>query len=211
MRAAAAAGVLEARAEELVRTLRNGRHLLRTRDWILTLEPKARIGLRLAALLHDVDRATVGIPRAEQVASWDDRDALAEHAERAAALAARWLRAEGAAEPLARDVAALVRRHEVGGTDDADLLQAADSLSFLEVNPAASWVNDGLADRAEAERKLRWMYERVAIPAASEQGRALLQAALAQLVSTGSVLQDLRLAEPMRQHANDGRADGNTR
>ena len=42
--------------------------------------------------------------------------------------------AQGAAEPLVAEVERLVLAHEVGGSPDENLLQAADSLSFLEVN-----------------------------------------------------------------------------
>ena len=202
---------LEARAEERIRPHRNRRHLLRTRDWTLELEPAASDALRLAALLHDVDRDGADVPLERQVAEWDDEDAVAEHAERAASIAGAWLRAEGARERVAAHVEGLVRLHEVGGSDEADVLQAADSLSFLDVNPAARWVREGLAYAATAERKLRWMHDRIRLPAARERAGPLLDAALGALVSTGSVIQDLPLAERMRQHATEGRAHGNTR
>jgi hypothetical protein len=44
------------------------------------------------------------------------------------------LRANGAQEDLANGVEALIRVHEWGGSPDANLVQAADSLSFLETN-----------------------------------------------------------------------------
>jgi hypothetical protein len=172
---------LEGQAAEWVSTHRNARHALRTRDWVRELRPGADDALVLAALLHDVDRHAGGLALAEQVAGWDDEEALRAHAERSAAIAADWLRAQGAPADLAESVAALVRLHERGGSEDADVLQAADSLSFLETNPAARWVRQGLADRPAAERKLRWMCERIRLPGAGEQAAALLERALAAL------------------------------
>ena len=49
------------------------------------------------------------------------------------------------------------------GWPEADALQAADSLSFLEVNSGrpAAWVRDGRCDADEARARLRHMFERI--------------------------------------------------
>jgi hypothetical protein len=172
---------LETQAEALVARERNGRHLVRTRDWALHLEPDASEALRLAALLHDVDRQARDVPLAEQVAAWDDEQRVAEHAERSARIAAAWLRSAGVDKKLSRDVETLIQLHEVGGTPEADLLQAADSLSFLEVNPAARWVEEGIADRTTAERKLAWMQDRIRLDRAKPLAAPLFEAALASI------------------------------
>jgi hypothetical protein len=195
---------LEARSETWIGEQRNGRHLLRTRDWAIELAPEAREALRLAALLHDVDRFASGIPLAEQVASWDDERGIAEHAERSARIAAAWLRSAGADDELNRDVETLIRLHEVGGTPEADILQAADSLSFLELNPAARWVRKGIADRDTAERKLAWMHDRIRLDEARPLAAPLLEAAFASIRHSPP-------AERGRQHATGGRAHGRTR
>ena len=188
------------------------RHLARTLDWVVELDPEASEALRIAAVTHDIERA---FP--DPAATWDsarDWDSPAYnrwHQDRCAELVGAWLRERGADPALAGEVETLVRAHEDGGWRDADLLQAADSLSFLDVNPAARWVREGLADAGTAERKLRWMHDRVRLPAARERAGALLAAALGALVSTGPVVQDRPLAERMRQHATEGRAHGNTR
>jgi hypothetical protein len=108
-------------------------HLLRTEHWLLELEPDASEALRLAAVLHDIERA---FPDTE--AGWDSsRDAGDPaynrwHQDRCAQIAGEWLREQGAPEDLVDEVAALIRVHEDGGRREADLLQAADSLSFLD-------------------------------------------------------------------------------
>jgi hypothetical protein len=202
---------LESEALAWVTPHRNGRHLVKTRDWVLELHPDADAALVLAALLHDLDR-TVD-PRAldRHVAAWDAPAVVQAHADRAAEVAAGWLRSRGADEELVSAVAKLIRRHETGDGDDADVLQAADSLSFLETNPAAVWVREGRATRAEAERKLRWMHDRIGLDEARAAAAPLLERALGELVEADSVVQDGALAGRLRRQANEGRAHGNTR
>src|SRR5919112_224331 len=71
----------------------HARHLERTLDWLLELDPEASDATEIAA---------------------------------------GWLREQGADPDLVAEVEALVGVHEVGGWPEADLVQAADSLSFLE-------------------------------------------------------------------------------
>ena len=126
-------------------------HLLRTEDWLLELDPDASEALRLAAVLHDIERA---FPDAG--AGWDSsrdagtRDYNRWHQDRCARIAGDWLAEQGAPDPLVEEVRALIRVHEEGGWPEADLLQAADSLSFLDtmVPLVQSW------PRAAAEAKL---------------------------------------------------------
>src|SRR3712207_9517216 len=64
---------------------------------------------------------------------------------------------------LVEEVDRLVRNHEVGGWPEADLVQAADSISFLEtmVGLVAGWVQSGRAPRERAAGKLRNSLERI--------------------------------------------------
>lgn len=172
---------LEARAVAWIEPFRNARHLVRTRDWVRSLEPAAGEPLVLAALLHDVERSIGASPVDDQVAAWDDGDAVRAHCDRSARLAGEWLRAQGAGDELARSVAELVRLHESGGTPEADVLQAADSISFLETNPAARWVREGRAGAGEAARKLRWMYDRIGIERARRVAQPYLEQALREV------------------------------
>jgi hypothetical protein len=67
----------------------------------------------------------------------------------------------------------------VGGWPEADLLQAADSLSFLEVNAGrpAVWVRDGRCTEEEARARLRHMYERIKPERARAAAAPLLERA----------------------------------
>jgi hypothetical protein len=88
-----------------------------------------------------------------------------------------WLASHDAPEDLATEVARLVTAHEVGGWREADLLQAADSLSFLEVNATrpAAWVRDGRCSAAEARARFREMRDRIAVDEARAPAEALLE------------------------------------
>ncbi len=173
---------LERAALEWISRFRNARHLVRTRDWVLELRPHADEALRLAALMHDAERAVLGgAPLDAQIAAFDDPETVRAHCERSARVVADWLRGKGASEELIASVEELVRLHETGGTDEADILQAADSLSFLETNPAARWVRERRATPERAAEKLRAMQDRIGPATAREYARALLEDALAEI------------------------------
>jgi hypothetical protein len=104
------------------------------------------------------------------------------HCERSARIVGEWLRRAGAGEDLVAVVEGLVLLHETGGTPDSDVLQAADSLSFLETNPAARWVREGRASPAHAARKLQAMHDRIRLDRARERAAPLLERALAEAV-----------------------------
>ena len=82
-----------------------------------------------------------------------------------------------------RDADALVRNHEDGGWPEADTLQAADSLSFLDtmVPLVLGWTTRGYADNAAA--KLRHSLDRMAPDQARARALAApkVERALAQL------------------------------
>jgi hypothetical protein len=98
------------------------------------------------------------------------------HSERSAQIVGEWLASQGASEELAGAVARLVSAHEVGGWGDADILQAADSLSFLEINATrpAAWVRDGRCSPAEARARPREMHDRIVVEQARAPATALL-------------------------------------
>ena len=162
----------------------HARHLLRTEDWLLALAPGGGEGLRLAAVLHDIERAFPE-PEAtwESARDWDSPAYNRWHQDRCADIAAGWLREQGAPDRLVAEVDGLVRVHEDGGWREADLLQAADSLSFLEtmVPLVVGWVESGRAPRERAAAKLRSSIERMhpALDHARELGAPMLRDALA--------------------------------
>jgi hypothetical protein len=173
---------LEERALEWIAPYWNASHLARTRDWLLELDPEAGEALRLAALTHDMERHFPGGPAADRSLEPEENveyDLL--HSERSACIVGAWLREQGAPVELASEVERLIRAHERGGAADEDLLQAADSLSFLETNAelVASWFTTGRCSRKRAEAQLRWMLERISLDRARDLARPLYEEAIA--------------------------------
>jgi hypothetical protein len=163
----------------------HARHLLRTEDWLLELDPEAGEALRLAAVLHDIERAFPDNDAPwDSARDWDSPGYNRWHQDRSADVAARWLRERGDAPPeLVSDVEGLIRVHEEGGWREADLLQAADSLSFLEtlVPLAVGWVESGRAPRERAAAKVQSSLDRIApgLTRARELAKPMVRAGLA--------------------------------
>jgi hypothetical protein len=173
---------LEERALAWIEPYWNAHHLVRTRDWLLELDPEAGEALRLAALTQDIERHFQGGPvntlAQEPEEELDYRRA---HSERSAEIVGDWLRGEGARPELVDEVRRLILGHEAGGAPDEDLLQAADSVSFLETNGEllASWYTSGRCSRERAKAQARWMFERIRVPRARELARPLYEEAIA--------------------------------
>ncbi|MGD9735845.1 MAG: cyclase family protein [Solirubrobacterales bacterium] len=172
------------RATEWTRQHPHARHLDRTLHWVVELEPEASEGLRIAALTHDMERAFPD-PEATWVSSrdWSSPAYNEWHQERCARIVAAWLREQGADAELVAEVEALVRVHEDGGWREADLLQAADSLSFLEtmVPLVLEWSarGEGEAARGKLEHSVARIQPDQAAAIAAAEG--LLERALSEL------------------------------
>ena len=160
----------------------NAEHLRRAHDWLLVLEPQAGEALRLAALAHDIERHFPGgLSPDLSLEPEEDLEYRRVHSERSAAIVADWLREQGAGAGLVADVERLIVAHEIGGEADEDLVQAADSLSFLETNAGlvAGWFTSGRCSRERAKAQLRWMLERIRLDRARELARPLYEEAIA--------------------------------
>jgi hypothetical protein len=169
------------RARVWVQPYWNARHLERTLDWLLVLEPGASESMLLAALTHDMERHFPGGPVIDPATMPPaDESYRRGHSERSARIVGEWLRGEGASESTVADVERLILAHETGGEPDEDLIQAADSLSFLEVNVdlVAQWFRDGRCERDRAEAQLTYMYERIRVPPAVALARPLYEEGL---------------------------------
>jgi hypothetical protein len=162
----------------------NRTHLLKTLDWLDRLQPDAPEAVRLAALTHDMERAFGG-PDAIPIAI-NSREYEEAHSNRSAKIVGAWLREQRADERLVEQVEALIRVHEWGGSPDADLVQAADSLSFLETNVElmASFAESGKYPRPVIAEKIDRMYERIRVPEARSLARPMWEAAVSRLNRT---------------------------
>jgi hypothetical protein len=173
---------LEERALGWIEPYWNADHLVRTRDWLLELEPGASEAARLAALTHDMERHFPGGP-VQDLTVWpeDEKEYRRLHSERSAWIVGDWLREEAADEALVAEVERLIVAHETGGAFDEDLVQAADSLSFLEVNPKvlAGWYTSGRTGKDRAKAQATWMFDRIRIDRARELAGPLYEEAIA--------------------------------
>ncbi len=116
-------------------------HADNTLAWLLRLEPAADQALQLAALAHDIERATRDRYRRE---AFDDYDAFkAAHARRGARLLRRLIQPCGLPPATLDEACRLVERHETGGDPRSDLLREADSLSYFDVNLPLYYAREG--------------------------------------------------------------------
>ncbi|MCS7257415.1 MAG: DUF4202 domain-containing protein [Thermomicrobium sp.] len=194
------------RAREWVAPYWNARHLYRTLDWLFVLDPEASLALRLAALTHDMERhfPAPDAPKMDARFGIPNREYERRHQERSARVVATWLAEQGARPQLVEAVRELVAVHEWGGWPEADLLQAADSLSFLEVN-VDRFVQLGLTgERGYTPERVaehfRYMAQRIRVPRARPLADLLLRRALARL--------EERSGHPAAMCVQEGVADG---
>ena len=179
------ANVVHTRAVEWVtKNYSNAEHLVKTETWLLRLQPTASEALRLAALTHDMERAFPG-PDSPKSQGGVDHAYNHAHSERSASIVGTFLREQGADEPLVKEVMKLICAHEYGGWPEANSLQAADSLSFLEVNIGMFLQSIGEDDDGKGYTQVRdkfdWMYERIQLAEARELARPLYADALVRL------------------------------
>ena len=162
----------------------DGEHLARAGDWMLALAPEAPEPLAIAALLHDMERSVPGGPTLDKVnQSWDDAGYNDAHCRRSAEVVAAWLADHGASQAFVDGVKQPIREHEFGGSPAGDLMQAADSISFLEVNGplVAHWVATGECSLQKGREKLEWMAGRVRHEPARAVARRQLALVLAEV------------------------------
>lgn len=171
-------------------------HLFNTRTWAIELSMgQASPELRFAALTHDAERFFPGGPSDTPENGFDNPDYLFAHSIRSADIVEQWLRQQPRVEEaFVRRVRALILRHEVGGGWEADVLQAADSLSFLEIFDwlTVDWVRRGIYTHDQAREKLRYSLERIRPPLAVKLALPLYEAAVNTLASADTLDVDLK-------------------
>lgn len=166
---------------------RHAEHLLKAEEWLRRINPQASEAMLLAALMHDMERAFPGPDSPKQDPSLGPDDPIYNHAhsQRSARIVSAFLREQHVSETLITEISRLIEVHEMGGWSEADWVQAADSLSFLEVNidfflslinaPQNGWTH------AQVRAKFDWMYQRIKIAEARELATPLYEQALRKL------------------------------
>ena len=177
---------IERRAIVWIDPYSQARHLVRARDWLVYLDRDAPLEARLAVVTHDIERMFPNGPTMDKATCrWDDPHYLYAHASRSAEVVGVWLHSQDGVkdEFSLSEVQRLITLHEFGGMDGADLVQAADSLSFLETlqDVVRQWVVRGECSVEQARAKHRYMAERIRVPEASRLAGPMLEQALASL------------------------------
>ena len=160
----------------------NRHHLLKALEWLDRVAPASAEAVRLATLTHDMERAFPG-PDQPLIKTLSDPEYERRHSLRSARIVGAWLREHHASEALVEHVEALIVAHEFGGWPEADLVQAADSLSFLETNIDLflGFVRSGKHPAHEVRKKFNSMFGRIQIPRLKQLAQPLLDSALLQL------------------------------
>jgi len=177
---------IEKRALEWIAPYSQAWHLERARDWLVHLDRGCSLEMRLAVMTHDIERMFPGGPSFDKRnGRWDDPCYLYAHASRSAESVGVWLHGLGPVGQSVHlsEVRRLITLHEFGGLDGADLVQAADSLSFLETlqDIVISWVAKGECGVDQARAKHQYMADRIRIDEARRLAEPLLESALASL------------------------------
>lgn len=161
-------------------------HLFQTEHWVRQIEPKADFALRVAALTHDIERAFPASkfpPHPKSGYTQEEyRRYQIKHSNRSARITGNLLKGLGVPKELIRNARHLIRAHEVGGTPRFDLLQAADSISFLEVKAPLfiSWIPEERTWQ-EVKDKIDLMYNRIWHRKAKEMAKEPYKEAMRRL------------------------------
>ena len=160
----------------------NRHHLLKTLEWLDRVAPDSAEAVRLAALTHDMERAFPG-PDQPVIKTLSDPEYERQHSLRSARIVGTWLREQHAKEALVEHVEALIVAHEFGGWPEADLVQAVDSLSFLETNIDLflGFVRSGKHPAHEVRKKFNSMFGRIQVPRLKAMAQPLVDRALERL------------------------------
>jgi hypothetical protein len=165
----------------------NRDHLVRSLEWLDRIAPGSPDAVRLATLTHDMERAFPGPDQPIVKKLEDDPAYNRAHSDRSARIVGAWLRDQLADEELVQEVERLIRAHEDGGWPDANLVQAADSLSFLDTNVELflGFIRSGRFPVPDVRWKFQYSYDRIQVPEARTLARPLLEAAIAKLERMG--------------------------
>ncbi len=165
----------------------NSLHMVNSLEWLDRIAPGSPESTRLATLTHDMERAFPGPDQPVWNGDEDYRYYVA-HSNRSARIVGEWLRSRNAGESLISEVESLIRVHEFGGWPEADKVQAADSLSFLDVNIDLflGYATSGRYRVDQVRAKFVYSHTRIRIPVIQEISGPMLSSALERLDALGS-------------------------
>jgi len=132
-------------------------HSKNTREWVIKLKPEADIALQIAALGHDIERSIE--KRKIKRANFTDYDEFKQaHSQNSAIILQEILVKYKFNQGVIDKVVHLVLLHEFGGTQEADILKCADSISFFDVNLPFYFQRNS---EKETAFRMKWGYKRL--------------------------------------------------
>lgn len=161
------------------------KHFERTVYWLLQLKADSDEALRAAAYAHDIERAFRD-PGYNKITASDkgfvSEDHLQHHQDTGAAIVAKFLTEQGAPEKFIAKVQQLISRHEIGGSEEENLLKDADSLSYFE-NQVDMFIAKKVpeAGKEKVREKFQWMFNRITSVKAKELARPMYEQAIKKL------------------------------
>lgn len=151
----------------------NIKHLERTAYWLKQLKPDADEAMLIAAISHDIERA---------LRDSDKKPTTEQHQEKGAEIIDEFLEKQNAPREMIDKVKNLISKHEIGGTDEENLIKDADSISFLEnqVDIFIACVPQETSKEKTLE-KFNLMYNRISSPEAKKLAEPFYKNALDKL------------------------------
>jgi len=131
-------------------------HAENTLQWVLKLDPAADSALQIAAIAHDIDRASNNKVQRSDFDAYDEFKAA--HAKNSAKILQQILEKHRCPTVVIKKACHLVKYHEVGGDRDSDLLKDADSIAYFDYNLPFYFKREGWK---ETMQRCRWGYERL--------------------------------------------------
>jgi hypothetical protein len=161
------------------------KHFERTVYWLKQLKPDADEALCIAAFAHDAERAfrdEESTKKVFQIKGFVNKDQVKYHSETGANIIAEFLKKENAPAEFVEHIRQFISKHEIGGTDDENILKDADSISYFE-NQIPFFLNVMVnkVGKEIVREKFQWMYDRITSEKAKEIALPMYQKAIKEL------------------------------
>lgn len=148
--------------EDIMAPTKELAHGSETLEWLHGINPKSPWQIQIAAFAHDIERAVPYIegryPPKPNKDDHDNYDSYKQaHALRSAEIVEIIMREQGFSELDTGRVYNAIRKHEIGGDEDSNLVRDADSIRWFDKGYIKYIERSGLEG---AKEKGWWMYKR---------------------------------------------------